>query len=643
MYGLKCKKQTGIYAFEIKCSQNVKYKFSNKHKERIFMKKQVLSGLLVLCLIFSLLPVSAFADEATASGTCGYNLTWTLDGDGTLTISGTGAMTDYSNYGAPYNAPWFNSRTPIKSAIISYGVTSIGDYAFYYCTSLTSVTIGNSVTSIGEHAFEGCSSLASVTIPNGVTSIGEHVFEGCSSLASVTIPDSVMLIWEYAFEGCSSLASVTIPNSVMSIGRSAFEGCSSLASVTIPDSVTSIENYAFEACSKLKDAAFGGTKEEWEATGYIFPWYVRMHYSCKSLDGHYVPVEVKEPNCQSTGYIKYNCSCGYECTETLPKSHDYVSSKTVAPTCSEHGYDLLKCSKCGAEKKEYHDDELLQHSYVVSAVEPSCLVGGYKLHKCSVCGDSYKDELVQPLGHSETNAEAKAPTCTEAGHTAGTCCSRCGKIMSGMAEIAALGHDYKDGVCTVCGAKDPDYNPPVKENPFVDVSESSVYYDAILWAYYHEPQQITGGYTATEFRPGNPCTRGQVVTFLWRAAGCPEPTGDTSMFKDASSIAAPYQKAVAWAVEKGITTGYNDGTFRPNDSVTRAQFVTFLWRYENRPATSGSIAGFTDASSIAEPYQQAVAWAVEKGITTGYNDGSFRPNDTCTRWAVVLFMHRDME
>ena len=191
-------------------------------------------------------------------------------------------------------------------------------------------------------------------------------------------------------------------------------------------------------------------------------------------------------------------------------------------------------------------------------------------------------------------------------------------------------------------ANDVTIEAKLVENPFVDVSESSVYYDAILWAYYHEPQQITGGYTATEFRPGNPCTRGQVVTFLWRAAGCPEPTGDTSMFNDASSIAAPYQKAVAWAVEKGITTGFADGTFRPNDSVTRAQFVTFLWRYENRPATSGSIAGFTDASSIAEPYQQAVAWAVEKGITTGYNDGSFRPNATCTRWAVVLFMYRDM-
>ncbi len=211
-------------------------------------------------------------------------------------------------------------------------------------------------------------------------------------------------------------------------------------------------------------------------------------------------------------------------------------------------------------------------------------------------------------------------------------CNRCHEKKDSAA------HGYKNGVCTVCGAKDP----ALVANPFVDVSESSVYYDAILWAYYHEPQQITGGYTATEFRPGNPCTRGQVVTFLWRAAGCPEPTGNINVFKDASSIAAPYQKAVAWAVEKGITTGFADGTFRPNDSVTRAQFVTFLWRYEGKPETTGSIAGFTDASSIAEPYQQAVAWAVEKGITTGYNDGSFRPNATCTRWAVVLFMYRDM-
>ena len=278
------------------------------------------------------------------------------------------------------------------------------------------------------------------------------------------------------------------------------------------------------------------------------------------------------------------------------------------------------------------DQEIIKDEALKTAADCTHDAVYYKSCECGKIGDASTAETFEyensALGHDWS--EEWSTDADNHWHE----CNRCHEKKDNAA------HGYKSGVCTVCGAKDPDYKPPV--NPFVDVSESSVYYDAILWAYYHEPQQITGGYTATEFRPGNPCTRGQVVTFLWRAAGCPEPTGDTSMFKDASSIAAPYQKAVAWAVEKGITTGFNDGTFRPNDSVTRAQFVTFLWRYENRPATSGSIAGFTDAASIAEPYQQAVAWAVEKGITTGYNDGSFRPNATCTRWAVVLFMYRDM-
>ncbi|MDO4815081.1 MAG: S-layer homology domain-containing protein [Bacillota bacterium] len=176
-------------------------------------------------------------------------------------------------------------------------------------------------------------------------------------------------------------------------------------------------------------------------------------------------------------------------------------------------------------------------------------------------------------------------------------------------------------------------------NPFKDISEAAVYYDAVLWAAEHN---ITGGYPDGTFRPNATCTRAQVVTFLWRAAGCPEPTGDTSMFKDSASIAPDYKKAVAWAVEKEITTGFNDGTFRPNASVTRAQFVTFLWRYEGRQPADGTLRVFSDAGSIASGYQKAVLWAIEKGITTGYGDGTFRPDATCTRWQVVLFMFRDI-
>jgi len=198
-------------------------------------------------LLTGLMLLLGLTISAQQSGTCGENLTWTLE-NGTLTISGTGEMENYQedNY-----APWYSSRSSITSVTISDGVTSIGNYAFYNCSSMTSVTIPNSVTSIGERAFFRCSSLTSVTIGNSVTSIEDYAFEWCSSLTSVTIPNSVTSIGEGAFLGCSSLTSVTIPNSVTSIGSSAFYGCSSLTSVTIPNSVTSIVEYAFAWCSSL--------------------------------------------------------------------------------------------------------------------------------------------------------------------------------------------------------------------------------------------------------------------------------------------------------------------------------------------------------------------------------------------------------
>ena len=136
-------------------------------------------------------------------------------------------------------------------------ITSIGNYAFNGCSSLTSITIPDSVTSIGQQAFAYCSSLVSVTIPDSVTSIGKEAFRGCSSLESVTIPDSVTSIGSYAFSGCSSLASVTIGNGVTSIGEEAFSWCSSLTSITIPDSVTSIGDSAFYWCLSLTNVTIG--------------------------------------------------------------------------------------------------------------------------------------------------------------------------------------------------------------------------------------------------------------------------------------------------------------------------------------------------------------------------------------------------
>ena len=167
------------------------------------MKKRILSMMLALSMMVSFMPIIA---SAATSGTCGDNLTWKLD-NGTLTISGTGEMKNYSG-NLNQSAPWHSNIKSIKSVVIEKGVTNIGDYAFSWCNSLTSITIPNSITSIGSCTFSSCSSLTSITIPNSVTSIGFGTFENCSNLTSITIPNSMTSIGYKAFKDCSSLKDV---------------------------------------------------------------------------------------------------------------------------------------------------------------------------------------------------------------------------------------------------------------------------------------------------------------------------------------------------------------------------------------------------------------------------------------------------
>ena len=250
----------------------------------------------------------------TASGTCGgegdgTNLTWKLDSNGTLTITGTGKMCDYIEITDQYiipTIPWMNIIDSIRNVIIGEGVTSIGNGAFYNCYNLTSAAISNSVKSIGDYAFSSCLDLTSVTIPNSVTSIGMYAFSGCERITSLLIPNSVTsigdaafvickgielapgnryyhmkgnclietgtrkLIWGTdnsvmpddgsitsigvgAFTDCKGLTSITIPSSITEIGTGAFAKCGNLTSVSIPNSVTLIGNSAFYECVNLKN------------------------------------------------------------------------------------------------------------------------------------------------------------------------------------------------------------------------------------------------------------------------------------------------------------------------------------------------------------------------------------------------------
>lgn len=172
--------------------------------------------------------------------------------------------------------------------------------------------------------------------------------------------------------------------------------------------------------------------------------------------------------------------------------------------------------------------------------------------------------------------------------------------------------------------------------PFTDVSAGAYYYEAVQWAV---EQGVTSGTSATTFSPDATCTRAQVVTFLWRAAGSPKPSSTHHPFTDIQT-GAYYYDAVLWAVENGITNGTSVTTFSPNRGCTRGQVVAFIHRFENSPKPENNIAPFGDIEA-GDYYYDAVLWAVENGITNGTSSTTFSPDTTCTRAQIVTFLYRD--
>ena len=172
---------------------------------------------------------------------------------------------------------------------------------------------------------------------------------------------------------------------------------------------------------------------------------------------------------------------------------------------------------------------------------------------------------------------------------------------------------------------------------FTDVPEGSYYEDAVIWAV---EKGVTGGTSPTTFTPDGICTRAQAVTFLWRAAGSPAPRSTAMDFADVPA-GSYYYDAVLWAVENGITNGTSDTAFGPGQNCSRAQIVTFLYRAAGSPAVSGSPA-FSDVASDAY-YAKAVKWAQANGITSGIGGGLFGSNDNCTRAQIVTFIWRSAE
>ena len=420
------------------------------------MKKRIFSILLTLCMVLLLLPTTVFA---ASSGSCGTNITWSLDDNGTLTITGTGAMEDWSS---DVDVPWHANCSSIKTIVIDPGVTSIGDLAFISCINLTSVTIPNSVTSIGISAFHGCTSLIGVTIPSSVTLIRGGAFHGCTNLTSVTIPSSVTSIGDHSFQNCTGLTSVKIlenleDNASTSIGTEAFSGCTSLTSITIPSSVTSIGHYAFQYCSGLTSVniKYGvtsiGNSAFYNCTNLesiTIPDSVesidnQAFYYCTNLESITIPANVTSIG---AGAFRY-CS-SLESIFLPDKDNLTIAGNAIPGTSSQIKYILdtekgevtitqitlgtdktsvaIPATICGNDVVAISDSNLLTNisSHTCAGGTATCQTKA----TCGICKQEYGE--IDSSNHNYEKTPAKAATVTETGNIEYWQCKDCKKYFA---------------------------------------------------------------------------------------------------------------------------------------------------------------------------------------------------------------------
>ena len=486
------------------------------------MKKKILSWALLLCMVLTLLPFSALAvDESPFAyqpidGKAiihGYNGEPVKDlvipekiGDYTVTelhsgvIGRSGAESLQIPAGVTKIDPGALFNTTLKSIKVDEGnanyvvkdgdlLTKDGKTLVLHPSALTDAAkVPAGVTTIGGSAYSG-SKAASLLIGSDVTTLAYGALQNAAALKSISLPDTVTTLDFATMRFCEALEQVALSENLKEIPEATLDRDSALKSVYIPASVTAIAADALP--SNVKDIYFGGTEAQWKA------------------------IEVKATRAQADLDIA---------DATVHYNHKHTFNKAAEAIVGANGEKMFACTECG------------------------------KL------------------------------------------------VLS-----------------------------------FTDVPENEYYSDAVAWAV---SKSITNGMGNNLFAPNDTCKRGQIVTFLWRAAGKPTAKDTTNPFTDVKEGDFFYD-AVLWAVEKGITKGTSDTTFSPNDGCTRGQVVTFLWRYAGETKAENVKNPFTDVAA-GEYYSDAVLWAVDLKIAKGMTETTFEPATTCTRGQIVTFLYRDL-
>ena len=648
------------------------------------MKKQILSLVLVLCVLCALLPTGLPIAWAYSNTDIAYS----VESGCIYFDKETGTVTDCDEAVTKADIPTeidnvrvtsigdsaFEACRTLESITIPDGVINIGDCAFIGCRSLQSITIPKSVTTIGDSAFQSCDSLRGIyvtegntafasengvlfdrnrttllaypegktetiySIPDGVISIGNHAFTACRNLKNIIIPISVTNIFEYAFSGCHSLTNIEIPDSVTNIADSAFLLCRGLTSITIPKNVTCIASATFYGCDSLKRVTIPDTVASIE--GYAF-------YGCSSLTSVTIPNSVTSINegafSQCSSLTRVNIPMGVvSIGDAAFSACSALQSVTLSASLTSIGHRAFE--NCNSLNDVYFlgdAPELGLGSFqtVDSTTYESVNIPGLTLYYLegkngwtSPTWNGYPTATWElPHEHLYT-ATVTAPTCTEKGYTTYNC--ECGDRYIDT-YVDALGHSYENGVCVRCGEKKS--QPPVE---FVDVPKNEWYADAVAYAVQNG---LMNGVGNDRFDPEGSMTRAMLVTVLWRYEG--EPEAGSNSFRDVPH-GQWYTDAVSWAAANGVVNGIGNGRFDPEGKITREQMATILFRYAQKKGVDtskrGNLGAFPDGTKVSAYAEEAVQWTAGEGVING-SDGKLLPQGSATRAQVATILMRYIE
>ena len=552
----------------------------------------------------------------------------------------------------------FSNCDKLTSVTLGSGLKSIGNYAFNYCSALSSINIPEGVTFLGNSAFNNCTSLESINIPGSVNTIGNSAFWHCTALEELTINSGVETIDVSAFNNCTSLTSVSIRGSVKTIGNSAFNGCTSLETLSLGSGVETIGSSAFQNCAKLKDftlpsglksigdSAFNGcaalTKVDMpDSVTYLG---AGAYQNCTGLTSATLSEKLSEMN------NSVFAGCTGLTTVTLPDLVNNIGNylfQGCSKLASVYTGDYIQF--VGSSNFDGCSDSLTVYGYPGSYMEVYC--DTYDINFAARSDAPASGAGIENITSSTGVNPETGEVCTVITITLSD--GRTQKFyldneVNGIEDITSRpGFDPDGKPCTVVtitmtngdverfyvyDGKDGEDGETVVTPAFTDVPANAYYADAVAWAV---ANGITTGTDENTFSPNASCTRAQVVTFLWRAMGSPEPRS-AGTFTDVNA-SSYYAKAVRWALENGITSGTSATTFDPNGVCTRAQVVTFLMRALD--GRSYGSAGFADVAASSY-YADAVAWAVANGITDGTGAITFSPDTQCNRAQIVTFLYR---